>query len=171
MEPSVAATDEARNEPRERFQTDLPNFHKVHDFLYRGGEPTDAGLEKLKAMGVKTIIDLRGHQDRCAQESRRAAELNLRYLNLPMSSQSPTPRQIKTFLQEVEEAAHDMEAAPVFVHCAHGSDRTGCMVGIWRVTHDNWSWDKTYKEMRQYYFNPKFTRLSEAVRQAERERP
>ncbi|HMO20649.1 MAG TPA: hypothetical protein PKC98_06755, partial [Candidatus Melainabacteria bacterium] len=30
---------------------DLPNFHKVHPFLYRGGEPSIKGMEKLSDMG------------------------------------------------------------------------------------------------------------------------
>jgi protein tyrosine/serine phosphatase len=53
---------------------------------------------------------------------------------------------------------------PVFVHCAHGSDRTGCMVGIWRVSEDGYSYDQAYKEMRKYYFGPQFTNLSQAVK-------
>ena len=54
----------------------------------------------------------------------------------------------------------------VFVHCAHGSDRTGCMIGIWRVMRDGYDYDTAYKEMRKYWFTPKFTNLSGAVRTA-----
>jgi hypothetical protein len=32
---------------------DLPNFHMVHPFLYRGGEPSKKGLQQLKEKGVK----------------------------------------------------------------------------------------------------------------------
>jgi protein tyrosine/serine phosphatase len=51
----------------------------------------------------------------------------------------------------------------VFVHCAHGSDRTGCMVGIWRVSRDQWTYPQAYKEMRKCYFGPQFKELSHAV--------
>lgn len=141
---------------------DLPNFHQVHPYLYRGGEPSVAGLSKLKDMQIKTIIDLRGSPKLVNAEKNAAEALGFKFINLPMSSVPPTDKQVTTFLQEVE-AAKSGQNGPVFVHCAHGSDRTGCMVGIWRVTHDGFNFDQAYKEMRKYYFSPKFTRLSGTV--------
>src|SRR5579883_3011382 len=38
---------------------DLPQFHQVEPYLFRGGAPSDNGLKRLKDMGVKTIIDFR----------------------------------------------------------------------------------------------------------------
>ena len=38
---------------------DLPNFHPVGPGIWRGAAPTEAGLRHLKAMGIKTVIDLR----------------------------------------------------------------------------------------------------------------
>lgn len=37
----------------------LPNLHKVTEDLYRGAQPTADGIEQLKKMGIKTIINLR----------------------------------------------------------------------------------------------------------------
>lgn len=144
---------------------DLPNFHKVHPFLYRSGEPSSKGLAQLKNMGIATVIDLRGNPERTFDEGRQVRSLGMKYINLPMSSQPPTRDQVRIFTKEVEEAASGKANGSVLVHCAHGSDRTGCMVGIWRVTHDHYSYEKAYQEMRKYYFTPKFTRLSGAVRQ------
>lgn len=155
----------AKRSAHYRQQTgDLPNFHEVHPYLYRGGEPTKAGLRKLKEMGVATIIDLRGSPEQVYNEEREAKVLGMKTINLPMSSQAPTKKQVETFLCQVESAAKGQNGGAVFVHCAHGSDRTGCMVGIWRVTHENWSYDQAYREMRKYYFTPKFTKLSGSVR-------
>ena len=43
----------------------LPNLHCVDDRLYRGAQPTDEGFAQLKAMGVKTVVNLRSfHSDR-----------------------------------------------------------------------------------------------------------
>jgi protein tyrosine/serine phosphatase len=143
---------------------DLPNFHQVHPYLYRGGEPTDAGLNKLKQMGVTTIIDLRGHPGRVKAEADEARRLGLKSINLPMSAQAPTDQQVKTLLDTLKRAKADPANGKVFVHCAHGSDRTGCMIGIWRVVNDGWSYDQAFGEMRKYYFNPKFTLLSDTVK-------
>jgi protein tyrosine/serine phosphatase len=158
---------------------DLPNFHTVHSYLFRGGEPSAAGLKKLQSLGVKTIIDLRAPSEEKFNEKKEAEQLGMRYLNLPMTSAAPTSKQVSQFDQAVSQAeklslkagksdANDPEVAAytgsLFVHCAHGSDRTGCMVGIWRVTHDQWSYQKAYDEMRKYYFGPKYKELANAVR-------
>lgn len=145
---------------------DLPNFHEVHEFLYRGGEPTDRGLEELKQKNVETVIDLRATSERTAQEKRFAEKLGMRYINLPMDSSAPSKKAIDEFLAAVEEAQKSSAAEhpAVYVHCQHGSDRTGCLVGVWRVTHDGWDYPRAYEEMRKYYFSPKFTNLSGTVR-------
>jgi protein tyrosine/serine phosphatase len=167
---------------------DLPNFHAVHSYLLRGGEPTETGLKELKEMGVSTIIDLRAPTEMAITEKKFAKELGMQYINLPMSSKPPTKEQVETLEQTIDAAAaqakgrgpetfekpNDTQDAlrkpgsypgAVYVHCAHGSDRTGCMVGIWRVKHDGYSYDEAYKEMRSYYFTPKYTELSAAVKE------
>ncbi|MBX9949265.1 MAG: tyrosine-protein phosphatase [Candidatus Obscuribacterales bacterium] len=176
---------------------DLPNFHQVHPFLYRGGEPSQEGLRKIKEMGITTIFDLRNPGEMSYNEKEAARELGMRYISMPMNSKAPTSKQIKRLLEEVDRASRNAvppedsgqaekstgaEAADlgkksktspasaskqaVFVHCAHGSDRTGCMIGIWRVMRDGYDYDAAYKEMRKYWFTPKFTNLSGAVRAA-----
>lgn len=144
---------------------DLPNFHQVYPYLYRSGEPTKSGMQQIQSNKISTIIDLRAPSERKWDEPSEAQRLGLKYINLPMSSAPPTKKQVETVLHEVEEAKSHPEKGAVLIHCAHGSDRTGCMVGIWRVTHDNWTYEDAYKEMRKYWFTPKFTKLSEAVRQ------
>ncbi|HEY9870845.1 MAG TPA: tyrosine-protein phosphatase [Candidatus Obscuribacterales bacterium] len=160
---SSSAARPARHVYKEQ-DGDLPNFHQVHPYLYRGGEPTSAGLNKLKQMGVTTIIDLRGHPGQVKAEAEEARRLGLKSINLPMSAQPPTDDQVKTLLETLKTAKEDPAKGKVFVHCAHGSDRTGCMIGIWRVVNDGWTYDQAFGEMRKYYFNPKFTRLSDTVK-------
>lgn len=144
----------------------LPNFHQVHPYLYRGGEPTTKGLKQLSKMGVKTIIDLRNPGEKKIPEENLASKLGMTYISIPMGPQAPTETQVKTFVSAVENAKDNPKSGSVFLHCAHGSDRTGCLVGIWRVTHDKFSYDEAYKEMRKYYFGPKYTLLSGAVQSA-----
>ena len=43
----------------------IDNFAKVSEGVYRGAQPDAAGFKALQAMGVKTIVNLRGkHDDR-----------------------------------------------------------------------------------------------------------
>lgn len=143
-----------------RVPVDLPNFHVVHPFLLRGGAPTATGLRQLARRGVKTVIDLRAAPRQLALERREATAAGLRYVNLPMSSAAPTPKEVQTFLRLVD----NPRTRPVFVHCAHGSDRTGCLVGVYRVTHDGWTYARALQEMRRYWFNPHYVHLSGTVR-------
>lgn len=144
---------------------DLPNFHEVHPFLYRSGEPTRAGLSRLKEMGVKTLIDLRAPSEQKFDEKEAAAQLDMKYIRMVMTSAPPTKEQVNTLLNEIKKAQQDPSSGKVLVHCAHGSDRTGCMIGIWRVSQEGWNYDEAYKEMRKYWFTPKFVKLSGAVKE------
>ena len=38
---------------------EIPNFSKVCEGLYRGGQPTDDGYKNLKRMGIRSIVTLR----------------------------------------------------------------------------------------------------------------
>ncbi|HEY9758581.1 MAG TPA: tyrosine-protein phosphatase [Oculatellaceae cyanobacterium] len=160
-------TSKASKPEKSKVKADLPNFHEVHPYLYRGGEPTEKGLRQLKAMGVGTLIDLRAPSEMKINEKQTATRLGLNYINLVMDSHAPTKKQVDRMLHEIDTAKEASESGrknqAVFVHCAHGSDRTGCMVGIWRVTREHWNYPETYQEMRKYYFTPKFTKLSGAV--------
>jgi len=167
---SDAALKEVANAHKEKpllQRGDLPNFHEVYPYLFRGGEPTEAGLSQLKTKGVSTIIDLRAKTEQEIAEAKIAKQMGFTYINLPMTSEAPTPPQINKVLATIDDAKKkhmkgDTNSA-VFVHCAHGSDRTGCMIGIWRVSRDGWDYPTAYKEMRNYYFTPKFVKLSGAV--------
>jgi protein tyrosine/serine phosphatase len=139
---------------------DLPNFHQVSPGIYRGAAPTAAGLRKLKAMGVRTVIDLRIAPKTVRKEKAEVESLGMNWLNLPMSGEPPTPKQVDTLLAALKNGRRE----PVFVHCQHGADRTGCMLGIYRETQEGWDFDRTYQEMRRYGFKPYYVKLTDAVR-------
>ena len=139
---------------------DLPNFHAVTAVLYRGAAPTSEGLNALQKMGIKTVIDLRIAPKTVAKERAQLDRMGVHFINLPMSGEPPTEAEIRTFLQTVADPAQQ----PVFVHCQHGADRTGTMVGIYREHVARWPFDRTYREMRQYGFNPHWKKLAATVR-------
>ncbi len=37
----------------------LANLYRVDEFLYTGGQPTEDGCERLKELGVVTVVNLR----------------------------------------------------------------------------------------------------------------
>ncbi len=141
-------------------RADVPNFAMVTPTILRGGAPTKKGFEELKHAMVKTVIDLRIAPMHVRAERKVVQSLGMTYINLPMSGDPPTAKQIATWLR----LSRDKSAARVYVHCQHGADRTGCMVGIYREKYQGWSYDRAYKEMRKYGFNPVWVRLSGTVK-------
>lgn len=130
----------------------IPNFAKVADGIYRGGRPRKAGVQELKQLGIRTIINLDAdtalqETDDARDEQQWALEAGLKYIYVPMSPVSaPTTESIDTALKQMLEPANQ----PVFVHCYRGSDRTGAVIAAYRITIDNWDIERAYEEMKRY---------------------
>jgi len=138
----------------------LPNFAEVAPGIYRGAAPTPEGWARLHQMGIRTEIDLRIEKRGRAEAEAEAAHYGISRIHLPLGREAPTKKQVATFLAALDNPAQ----RPVFIHCQHGADRTGAMVGIYRVTRQGWSFDRTYTEMRHYGFKPFLSELKGAVR-------
>src|SRR5947207_1256836 len=63
---------------------DLPNFHPVSPGIYRGAAPSPAGLQQLRKMGVRTVIDLRIAPKTVKREKAEVERLGMKWINLPM---------------------------------------------------------------------------------------
>jgi protein tyrosine phosphatase (PTP) superfamily phosphohydrolase (DUF442 family) len=140
---------------------DLGHFFKVNDTLFRGQQPTDKGFEQLKGLGVKHIVYLHFNKKQAAHEKAVVEGLGMRFTHIPMSWITPPKQaQIDQWLQITTDPAQ----GPVFVHCQHGKDRTGAMVGIYRIKHDKWTYDKAYAEMKEKGFRTFLFGLSFGVK-------
>lgn len=125
----------------------IKNFGQMTGRLYRGGQPKEDDFRDLAALGVNTVIDLRLRPESYGRE--RVEALGMRYINIPMSdTEYPTADCIQQFLEIVDDAT----TGKLFVHCAGGRHRTGVMGAVYRFTHDNWSYDRVYAEMKSYDF-------------------
>jgi len=129
----------------------IENFGKVDDHYYRGAQPRAEEFAQLKSLGIKTVIDLRKDNERGAAQWAR--EAGLQYFLIPMKASTPaTEQQTTYFLSLVNDPAN----WPVYVHCKGGRHRTGAMTAVYRITHDGWTADQAYLEMKQYDFNNGF---------------
>ena len=63
---------------------DLPNLYKVNTGLYRGGQPTEAGIKQIKALGIKTVIDLRDDDGPAETRTRRSTTPVTRPMTTPV---------------------------------------------------------------------------------------
>jgi len=143
----VLATLTAAQEQKETRYKELPNFHPVNSNLYRGGQPETGGLEQLKKLGVKTIINLRDDDERARAEKAEAESMGFRYFNIPFASfDRPSDKAV----DEVLKLLTSQENSPLFIHCKRGSDRTGTVIAIYRIEHDGWDGEKAKAEAKRY---------------------
>jgi tyrosine-protein phosphatase SIW14 len=146
------------------------NFGKVNDGLFRGAQPDEAGIQSLKRLGVKTIINLRMNDDVWSGEESQARANGIVYTNMPMKGLGrPTDEQVRNILSLIGTLP-----APVYVHCQHGCDRTGTIIACYRIQHDQWQNGKALDEAEHYGMSPfergmkkfvkEFGRSNEAVK-------
>ena len=164
-------------------QKDLPNLHRVNDGLYRGGQPTEAGLNQLVQLRIKTVVNLRDDDKRARVEEAATVAAGLRYFNLPLSDfHKPNDQEVAQILSIINAP----ENQPVFVHCKRGADRTGTIIAIYRIEHDGWTDHKAKQEaeafglgfwqirMKDYisdYYQRKLTKSKDTVPARQRKSP
>ncbi len=126
---------------RERSAPAIPRFRQVTAELFRGGQPAPEGFGFLKWRGIKTVINLREEHD----ERESVEKLGMNYVYIPLDAWDRVPEQaIKRFFNVVNDPA----SQPVFVHCRRGADRTGFMIGLYRIAEQGWSAQQAYREAR-----------------------
>ena len=125
----------------------IENFAKVDEHYYRGSQPDQEQFAELKRLGIKTVIDLRGDYKK-AEES-WVRDLGMNFFRIPLKTRvAANAEQTAYFLNLVNDPAN----WPVYVHCKGGRHRTGAMTGIYRITHDGWTADQVWEEMKKYDF-------------------
>jgi tyrosine-protein phosphatase SIW14 len=139
---------------------EIENLHFVAPGIVRGAQPTPQGLKLLSECGVKTIINLRNEESIVNREAEEAEKLGMQFVNIPLDVfAAPSAVAIKAFIA----IAGNPINQPVFVHCQHGLERTGTMIGLYRIHREGWSGGQAYDEMLEHGFRPTFFNLSLTV--------
>jgi tyrosine-protein phosphatase SIW14 len=144
----------------------VPNFGRVNANIYRGGQPTEAGLANLKKMGIDIVVNLRQGQNEI--EEKMADKLGMHYISIPSRCEFPQDEPLAEFLEVIEKNP----SRKVFVHCRLGADRTGIAVASYRMADQGWSPQEAQREMNAFGFTrmhrafcPGLTRYEESFPQ------
>jgi protein tyrosine phosphatase (PTP) superfamily phosphohydrolase (DUF442 family) len=135
----------------------LARVGRVAPGVYRGAQPEREGFATLKAMGIRTVINLRTrHGEREAVEAS-----GMRYGEIPMSfMKNVDPAAVRKALSAMTSPANQ----PVYVHCSRGVDRTGVVAAIYRMEVDGWSEAEAEAEMEAFGFHEAWFQLKKFVR-------
>ncbi|MDX2289442.1 MAG: sulfur transferase domain-containing protein [Hyphomicrobiaceae bacterium] len=106
------------------------NKHRLSAEAWRSAQPGPGQLARIKALGVRTIVNLRGERE-CGSfwnEERACRELGLNLVNYTVRSRAAPSR------EEIRGAAALFGSLeyPILMHCKSGADRAGLMSVLYR---------------------------------------
>jgi protein tyrosine phosphatase (PTP) superfamily phosphohydrolase (DUF442 family) len=119
----------------------LRNVFALSANIITGSEPTSAGLEVLKKLGVRTIISVESR----VPDADTARSLGMRYVHLPIQYKTITDEEVARLTKTFRECE-----APFFLHCFHGKHRGPAAAAIGRRALDGVNPARAIAEMRQW---------------------
>jgi len=124
---------------------DIRNFLQVTPEFCTGGQPRIEHYARLKADGVKAVLNLRQPTEHRAEEEQQAVEAaGLKYFNIPVSYQNPSDADVDQFLKITDDPAN----RPMFIHCT-AAIRVGAFWMIRRVLRDGMTIDAALEEAKK----------------------
>lgn len=120
--------------------TSVGNLFQVAPDLFRAEQPGKSDIADLKALGVKTFMNLREYHSDSVEFEKQGFTL----LRHPMAAGSVNADDLVTVLRQIRQAPK-----PVLVHCWHGSDRTGFVIAGYRLVFQDWSKAEAIDELRR----------------------
>jgi len=131
----------------------VANFGRVNAHLFRGAQPTEAGLRSLAAQGVQVVVRVSLGEEGAVTEAAQVRALGMEPVTLPWSvEREPDRAEVREFLRVVGDPRHRV----VFVHCKQGADRTGVMIAMSRIAFDGWTPERAMQEMRAFHYHDVF---------------
>ncbi len=143
--------------------TKLKNLYKVNDSIYRCEQPDSLGFEILNKMGVMSVLNLRTtHKD-----NKLKHKLPIQLYNVKMSAEQITDDDIIRALWILKNSPK-----PIVVHCAHGSDRTGAVLAMYRIVFQNWTKEQAINEMKKggYGFHKLYFNIAKYIKKVDVEK-
>jgi uncharacterized protein (TIGR01244 family) len=127
----------------------IRNFLQVTPQFCTGGQPRLEHFAKLKADGVKAVLNLRTPGEHGADEEQAAVEkAGMKYFNIPVVYTAPTDAQADEFLKITDDPAN----RPMFIHCT-AAIRVGTFWMIRRALRDGMSVDAALEDARKVGLN------------------
>jgi protein tyrosine phosphatase (PTP) superfamily phosphohydrolase (DUF442 family) len=137
----------------------LKNLYKLDEGVFRSEQPSRAGFEELRDLGIRTVLNLRSsHSD-----NDEAAGSGLVLVRVPMTAGRFTEADIVAALRAIKDAAK-----PVLIHCQAGADRSGVVSAMYRVVFQGWSKEEAVAELLGggFGFHSRYKNIPEFIRGA-----
>lgn len=153
----------------------IPNFAQVSPGIYRSGQiTTQEGWNYLRQVvgpNVRIHVVKLNYSNEGSDELAVESGYDVRELPIQPQGDQDTWDDLKSAftkpdMQTVASVEALLAQATVkdvwLVHCTHGQDRTGFIIGVHRVLHEHWTKQKAYEEMRTHHFHWELRGIHEA---------
>jgi protein tyrosine/serine phosphatase len=151
-----------------KYVHNVPNLVQVSPGLWRSGQPVnDADWKYLHdelgiTQDVKLNFESEGSDDGAVRAGMTVHVLSIQ----PEGDKDLLDNLTNTFVSpdrgNITEAERVIRGGGgVLVHCTHGQDRTGLVLGIHRAEDEGWTKDAAYEEMLEHGFHPELHGLHE----------
>jgi len=113
------------------------NWRRLGERLTTSGQPTQAQLADIRALGVDYVVNLglHAHEKALPDEATSVDELGMTYVHMPVDFQNPTAADLSAFCDLMDE----IKDQTVHVHCI-ANFRVSAFLYRYRV--DRLGWDR-----------------------------
>lgn len=132
------------------------NFWPVAPGVWRSNQPTAARFGKYKAMGIRTVVNLRG-EDKFAHylfEKETCAALGLTLVDVKLWARTAAPRKRIVAVIDALRAAEK----PMVFHCKSGADRAGFVAAMYQMVFEGVPVAEARKQLGLKYVHLEFTK-------------
>ncbi|MCA0995467.1 fused DSP-PTPase phosphatase/NAD kinase-like protein [Alloyangia pacifica] len=132
------------------------NFWQLAPGVWRSNQPTHGRFEKYAAMGIKTVITLRGEEkySHYLFEKESCEKLGLTLLHAKLWARSAPKRDRVIHLINTLRAAEK----PMMFHCKSGADRAGFASAVYLMVFEGVPVEEARKQMGLKYVHLEFTK-------------
>jgi protein tyrosine/serine phosphatase len=132
------------------FRLIYQNRFEVAPGVFRSNQPSPAHLARAKRMGVRTVVNLRGHNGWAGYyrlERDACAALGLKMIDFPVFSRDlPTPEVVGDAIELFATIEY-----PALFHCKSGADRVGFMSALYLIAHEHRPVDQAMDQLSLRY--------------------
>jgi tyrosine-protein phosphatase SIW14 len=129
--------------------------------VYRSGQLTSKGFrEAVRLHGFKTVINVQNEEpdpklrgeDRTEKEVCQELGVKYVFISPDLLERNRIPKERPQAIDEFLKVMDDPANYPVLVHCRAGLHRTGCLVAVYRMEYQGWTWRQAVDELVQNGF-------------------
>ncbi len=131
------------------------NLDQIAPDVWRSNQPDPRRLRRMQAMGVRTVLNLRGVRDESYYlfEKEACDQLGLTLIDHNIHARRLAPREMMTGIFEI----FDRAEKPLLIHCKSGADRAGLVSALWLLDQEGASIEQARAMLSLRYAHLKST--------------